>query len=236
MNEFIEEVKDLLEERSAEIERYLIFVEELIDSKGLYLAKYNEKDLVKASDYEINRTLIKTLSATSYLLIYNLIESVMTHLLDSVHKQLVHECLAFSQLSEKLKKICLKNFNKIDLNNQTATLNSHISLDDALIWIGYNRRGHFSGNVNAKEIQAKARAYGFEIGNHDRQFTNDGEILNIIREKRNVLAHGDISFEACGQDTAIDSLIKLHKQTYIYLNAVLDGVNQYLIDQSYRNG
>ncbi|WP_240205673.1 MAE_28990/MAE_18760 family HEPN-like nuclease [Vibrio sp. CyArs1] len=234
MNEYIEDAIDLLEERSQEIERHLCFVKELIDSKPQYLAKVSDEKLVKSSDYQIDRRLVKTLSAASYLLIYNLVESVMTDCLDAVHKQLKSEKLSFFELSKELQKICLKDFNKFTANHKTAENHGEITLEKAMTWLGYNRFNHFNGNIDAKMIQKKAGEYGFSIGEHDRKFTEDGKILKDIRDNRNRLAHGEVSFETCGQETAIEALITLHQQTKVYLNAVLIGVDQYLTAQQYK--
>lgn len=104
MNEYIEEVVEMLNERSAEISRHLKFVEELLNSKAKYLAHLRETQLEKASDFEIERGLVKTLSASSYLLIYNLIEAVMTNALDAVHKQLRSDSLTFFNSVKTFRK------------------------------------------------------------------------------------------------------------------------------------
>lgn len=234
MNDYIQEAQELLEERSEEISRHLKFVQELIDSKAQFLALEKRDKLVKASGYQIERGLVKTLSASSYLLIYNLVESVMTDALDAVHKQLRSDELSFSQLSDKLQKICLKNFNSHNTNSELAKDIGHVTLQEALTWLGYSRFNHFNGNIDAKMIQSKARLYGFQIADHDKKFTNDGRILKEIRDNRNRLSHGEVSFEECGQDTAIENLISLHLQTKVYLSAVLEGINTFLIQQQYR--
>ncbi|KIP66817.1 MULTISPECIES: MAE_28990/MAE_18760 family HEPN-like nuclease [Vibrio] len=235
MNEYILEARVLLKERAKEVNSHLSFVQALIDSKANSLARRAHDGEIIFSEHKIDRRLVKTLSATGYLLIYNLIESVMTDALDAVHKQLQSDELTFSQLSDELKKICLRDFNKSTVNQKHLLEHGEISLDKALTWLGYSRFNHFNGNIDAKTIQKKARSYGFSIADHDRKFTNDGQILRDIRDKRNSLAHGEVSFEECGQDTAIESLIVLNEQACMYLSAVLDGVDHFLTKKRYRN-
>ncbi len=235
MNEYIEEIIELLEERSVEIKRHLLFVEELLDSKAQYLAREKQGELIKVSDFEIKRGLVKTLSASSYLLIYNLIEAVMKNALDAVHKQLKSEELTFFDLSKSLQKICLKDFNKFTANPEIVLDCGDIQLKDALTWLGYSARNHFNGNIDAKMIQKKARDYGFKVAEHDKRLTDDGKFLTNIRDNRNRLSHGDVSFETCGQEAAIETLIELHEQTVVYLRAVLDGVNTFLLAEGYKH-
>ena len=102
----IDDVRELLDDRRCEVDRHLSFVKALIDSKSNRIA-HVAGELTVFSDYEIDRALIKTISATGYLLIYNLLESTMTAALDLVHRQLKQEGLRYEQLNEDLKKICL---------------------------------------------------------------------------------------------------------------------------------
>lgn len=57
-------------------------------------------------------------------------------------------------------------------------------------------------------------------------------LLNI-KDKRNALAHGRLSFEQCGQDTAVDALIEYSQQAYSFLEAVLNGIDEYLEGKKY---
>ncbi|MGL4585401.1 MAG: hypothetical protein ACRCVU_20790, partial [Flavobacterium sp.] len=76
MNTHTSDVLFTLEERSREIRNYLDFVQTLINEKVTNLAVITSEDIPHIINYEIEKSLIRTLSATAYLLIYNLIESV----------------------------------------------------------------------------------------------------------------------------------------------------------------
>ena len=227
----IDDVRELLDDRRCEVDRHLSFVKALIDSKSNRIAHVNG-ELTVFSDYEIDRALIKTISATGYLLIYNLLESTMTAALDLVHRQLKQEGLRYEQLNEDLRKICLKNFKEAISDKSMEELRG-ISVDVASVWLGYDSRRLWNGNVDVKKIREKASGYGirylYDGDDHDDIRRN---VLNI-KEKRNALAHGRLSFEQCGQDTAIDALIGYSAQVYRYLTAVLNGIDCYLIEKAY---
>ncbi|WP_444945656.1 MAE_28990/MAE_18760 family HEPN-like nuclease [Microbulbifer sp. VTAC004] len=225
--------RDNFEERKAEIQRYLDFTEALIDKKANTLARTRKDSGEVESIFPIERSLTKTLSATAYLLIYNLIESTMTHALDSIHQQVRNKKLTFEKLSEPLKSICIKNFREA-VTSKIAHSHGETLINEALTWMGYDKKKLFSGNIDAKIIQEKARSYGFKIADHDKSKSQDGIRMKVIRVKRNELSHGNISFEQCGQDTAIDDVIKLYKESSLYLEAVLDGVERYLKAEEYQ--
>ena len=232
MNQYVQDVRLLLEERSKEVDRHLEFAKFLIDSRANGLAMYFDGDIRKSFPYVIDRSLVKTIRATGYLLIYNLIESVMTASLDAVHLQLKDESLTFSELSKKMKEICYDNFKK-SISEQKISENSELLIDDALVWLGYHRNKHWNGNVDVKSIEAKTKKYGIQVIYTENDQRELKENFLDIRRKRNSLSHGELSFEQCGQDTAIESLIEYNRQAFRYLSVVIDGVERYLLEKKY---
>ncbi len=231
-NHFIDEVRSMLDERSQEVARHLEFAKALRDSRADTLVKTTVNGDLLPFDYDIDRSLVKSISATGYLLLYNLVESTMTAALDSVHKQMRSDNLSFHDLTESIQKICLVNFRDAINKNHIDSHGSN-TINEALVWLGYDKDKHWNGNVDALKIKKKARAYGFEIAAHDTSITRGGSSLYGVRLKRNELAHGELSFEQCGHDTSVDELIEIHTQSVVYLGAVLDGIENYLESRGY---
>ena len=234
-NQFVEDVRVLLDDRSREVLRLLEFSEALVKAKGL--AKSNEDGTLILADFDLDRNLVKSIRASGYLLIYNLVEAVMTAALDAIHQQLDLEQRKFEDLNEKIKDICLSNFRVAvkGLNARTALDHTSQILNRCMVSLGYSKRTHWSGNIDAKEIYKKAQRYGFQIVDHNREDSKDGENLVLIRNKRNELGHGELSFVQCGHDTAIENLFDYHKEAVVFLTAVLDGIEEYLENENYLN-
>ena len=237
INPLIDEVKDLLEERKLEVDRHLQFAKALVDFKANAIAHKptinNNDDDVVISDYEIDRSLIKTISATGYLLIYNLLESTMTAALDAVHTQLHNDKITFEQLNDNLQKICISNF-KGAVNTDSMKELKSTAINSALVQLGYDSSRLWNGNVDVRKIKQKAKDYGFKYDYTGEDYDDLKRNFLNIKDKRNALAHGRLSFEQCGQDTAVDALIEYSQQAYVYLEAVLNGMNAYLEQQLYR--
>lgn len=230
-NKFIQDVRIVLDDRFNEVTRHLDFAKVLIDKKPSTLARLNQDGSLIDLKFNLDRSLIKTISATGYLLIYNMVESTMTSALDAVHQQLHSDELTFSQLNNKLQRICFKNF-KSSMTNFEEFKAHNYTFDDALVWLGYQKKKLWNGNVDAEVIYKRAKEYGFNF-DLDYHKTLDGMRLMEVKDKRNQLAHGELSFEQCGQDTAIEDLIAIKEQTFFYLEAVLDGVEVYLEQKDY---
>ncbi|MGB0733147.1 MAG: MAE_28990/MAE_18760 family HEPN-like nuclease, partial [Pontibacterium sp.] len=174
----------------------------------------------------------KTITATAYLMIYNMVESTMTEAIDAVHQQLRQDNMTFSQLSEKLKEVCFKNF-KSSIESTRERQNKGETFDSALVWLGYKKDNHWNGNIDARSIRTTAAKYGFNIAPTDYTATRHGESLLKVKTTRNKLAHGEVSFEECGQGTAIEELMEIHEQAVMYLSAVIDGIETYLDNKAY---
>lgn len=231
------EVRDLFNRRSEEISRYLKFLSVLTDSKANCLAKKETNGTHTIVDtYEIDRELVKTLRANGYLLLYNLVEATMTNAVDAIHRSVSAETVGFDELRGELKAIVLKHFRRAITGDNAKVLESTHPIQRAIVELGYDKKELFSGNVDARLIRETATSYGFTIAPHDTSVTRDGARLLQIKTKRNELAHGLISFEDCGHEISQDELTAIANETIAYLDAVLQGVDDYIQNKSYIAG
>jgi hypothetical protein len=90
-----------------------------------------------------------------------------------------------------------------------------------------------SGNLDAKVIKKLINQYGF----HGR-IRNEGSrieyVLSHIKNVRNDLAHGNISFCEASQDTVMRELIDYKKELVMYLTDVLHNINDYVVNKKYQ--
>ena len=59
-------------------------------------------------------------------------------------------------------------------------------------------------------------------------------VLETVKERRNDLAHGTLSFAECGRDYSIDQLIDIKKETVLFLKGLLTGMKKYYDEQQYK--
>lgn len=222
--------------RCREIERFFEMLLFMRDNRDSRLSGGGASDTEGSSTFVIGRDLEKTLRASAYLMLYNLVEATMTSAIDAIHQHIADEQVGFDELKEDVRRIAIKGLRKAALSETPLELlDAAIPISSALIWLGFDKKSLFSGNLDGQLIKKKAKEYGFELAKHDTAASRDGVRLLSIKTKRNELAHGGISFEDCGQNTSVDELVAIFDETKVFIKAVLDGISDYLLKKIYLN-
>lgn len=233
IDENLADVQALFVRRTEEVLRYFEFLTAVTDNKADLLGVSQlDHSIVKVENYVLTRDLVKTLRANGYLLLYNLVESTMTNAIDAIHQIFQSGNLSFDDLRVEVQQVILKNFRAAALDENLNATKLH-PIQIAMLRMGYNKSNLFSGNVDARSIRETAKIYGFCIAKHDTKISKDGVRLLNVKDKRNQLAHGKISFEDCGHETSHDELVEIANETIAYLKAVLVGIEEYVTEQAY---
>lgn len=228
------DVWELFSQRSLEVQRYLAFLTALTETRATKLARADSNgDPVIHDEYTLERDLVKTLRANGYLLLYNLVEATMTNAVDAIHRTVTADSVDFDDLRDELKQIVLHNFRRVLRQTDVSLIEGKLPLQRAIVALGYDKKELFSGNIDARLIRETADKYGFVVAAHDTDLTRDGARLLQVKTKRNELAHGQISFQECGQEIPHDELVAIAGETIGYLQAVLRGIEQYVDERSY---
>ena len=177
----------------------------------------------------IDSELSKILKANGFVLLYNLIESTVRKSIDAILNVVKDEGLTYRALSDKLKKLWIKqeikniNANEIGikvLNIAESILNNELLLlKQECITI--------SGNIDAQKIREIAQAVGCDE-------PKDGAALQTIKDKRNHLAHGEYTFAEIGKEFSVKDLMTFKQKTEEHLKLVLMNVEDYINNKKYR--
>ncbi|CAH0441054.1 MAE_28990/MAE_18760 family HEPN-like nuclease [Ralstonia pseudosolanacearum] len=220
--------------RCREIERFFEMLKFMRDNRDSKLCGGESLDAATSNTYVVGRELEKTLRASAYLMLYNLVEATMTNAIDAIHQHISDEQVGFDELKEDVRKIAIKGLRKaVSSETPPELLDAAMPISSALVWLGFDKKDLFSGNLDGRLIKDKAKEYGFQLADHDKAASRDGVRLLNVKTKRNELAHGGISFEDCGQDTSVDELVAIFDELKVFIKAVLDGVSDYLSTRSY---
>ena len=177
----------------------------------------------------IDSELSKILKANGFVLLYNLIESTVRKSIDAILNVVKDEGLTYRALSDKLKKLWIKqeikniNANEIGikvLNIAESILNNELLLlKQECITI--------SGNIDAQKIREIAQAVGCDE-------PKDGAALKTIKDKRNHLAHGEYTFAEIGKEFSVKDLMTFKQKSEEHLKLVLTNVEEYINNKKYR--
>lgn len=222
MDNFIEEY----EKRKVEINAYL----DLLSAMNRDGSKLVDMD---GREYEINALDFKVCKASSYLILYNLVEATVTAGVKSIYEKISDERLTFNDVMENLKKVwwqskkeslasCSKNQLIDNIYGYYCSAHGADPLDFSDYVAGV------SGNLDAESIREVCRRYGISS-------VRDGRDLGSIKIKRNWLAHGNKSFSDIGKDSTPSDLYLIRDRVYAFLDEFVDNVNSYLHETKYRN-
>ncbi len=212
--------------RAQEVSRYFLFLKNL-EQGSIKLSMGNAKNTKIKS---INNDLEKTLKATGFLLLYNLVESTMRNAITTIFDEFQNKNISFDDATDKIKKIIIKNFKD---NNSTDTLLQSINnISCDIISSSFDKEKLFSGNIDAKKIRQTSQMYGFSYKTNAKK-TKDGGDLLTVKTNRNDLAHGFKSFEEVGRDATADELLEIQKRVISYLKAILENIESYLSNKEY---
>ncbi|MFC4640031.1 MAE_28990/MAE_18760 family HEPN-like nuclease [Deinococcus hohokamensis] len=217
--------------RKQEVDEYINFV------RGIYEKEVEAKYLTGplAGQAAISRSLQKVLLANSFLLMYNIIEATVYNIMDSIYSHYISEGVEFDNLAPEIKLTMMKIY-KVTASDES--IKTCINLSKEVVVKAYEmlKENDFklSGNIDARKIRDISGDYNFSLM-HDKELTRNGTGLLEIKTKRNKLAHGNISFLDCGQDSSIDNVVKIWGEVKLFLEGVIDGVDDYLNHSKYLN-
>lgn len=236
-------VKDNFEERVDDIESYF----ELVNKIELVIGRGNSLFDIDGNLYKIKPNQQKMMFSSIYLHLYNLIESTVVLLIETVERyakegidgQLKH-------LSSKMRTLYVKsvagtpdqvNYDKriekaLDLFEQALNIKPF----DIKIPVGGG------GNWDVKAISSISSSIGIKIRlprslneRVNRPFRDDKKPIRLIKEIRNSLAHGSLSFSRCGENHVASDFRQLIDIVKEYLNHIINEYEKFIIkDKGYK--
>jgi len=218
---------ELYRDRSVEINLYFEALKEL------YNTQPSEKTIPFYAD-----DFLKILKANALIMIYNLVESSIMGGIIEIYDILKTSGYSYKDVRKEIQDIwVLFKFNQVyDKNahynsyrDKAAEIISAIMQNDSLIMD--RKATDISGNLDAEKIRQICKQHGITYNIDER--CKGGAVLEDVKNKRNDLAHGVMSFAECGRYYAIDDLEIIKNETMIFLDGILQGMNTYYSNQTY---
>ncbi|MGG4501637.1 MAE_28990/MAE_18760 family HEPN-like nuclease [Paenibacillus polymyxa] len=223
------EVKNNFQRRDNEIDQYLNFIDIMLE--GNVSIQSNQGEAIRINNY-----VSSTLKASVFLMFYNIIESTVSRSIELIHNTITAEELTYSEINHQIKKLWLDYY----LSNHQSGQISKLALklisgvfSNEKVNIEFreyiNKKTIFSGNLDAMKIKDISSNYGFKITKNKL-----GKQLLTVKNLRNKLSHGDISFSECGRNYVVNDLKKIKKDVSRFLEHFLDQVEIYITSKKYK--
>lgn len=227
---------DGFHERLAEVDAYLEFLS-VMEAQA-----QNGPPRLEGADNPISAQQQRILYSSVYLQLYNLVEATMSRCIEAVATAAKdNERWKPGDLSASLRREWVKATARTHEHNLTPEnrLESALRLCDHLVAalpvapFDISKGG--GGNWDDNAIEAISQRLGFQLivsqsvySAIKRPFRDDLGPLALVKELRNRLAHGSISFAQCAENVTVAGLIDLKTKTVDYLKEVVDRFTMYI--------
>jgi hypothetical protein len=228
------------QERLAEVETYLDFL------STLEAQAQQGPPQIKGAKSPITPQQQRILYSSVYLQLYNLIEATMSFCIKAIEDATKDtEHLKPGDLSDSLRREWVRAVARTHTEltpdhrlDSALQLCNHLVASLPIKAFDIDKRS--GGNWDDSEIEAFSKRLDIPLDISPpvysaikQPFGNDLGALALVKQLRNRLAHGSISFVQCAEDITVERLIELKDRTVNYLRAVVDCFTNYLENFEY---
>lgn len=184
-------------------------------------------------------SVMTSIRAGMALMLYNAVESTITKGLERLHEAFIEESLTFEDCNDQIKQLLFIYYE----NMREKSPNVHNRVPHMLRFYDYMKGGDtfpltykqlsrfyslYSGNLDAREILSVLKKYGISF---DRKISE----LKTIKDDRNHLAHGELTFEEVGRNLSVDQLKKMREKTFQYLEDIIDAMEKFILEKKFKH-
>ncbi|MER5745978.1 MAE_28990/MAE_18760 family HEPN-like nuclease [Streptomyces sp. NPDC002225] len=217
------------EERFEEVDAYVDLLEELERTAQ------DGAPRLHGTKYKISATQQKILYSSLYLQLYNLVEATVSRCVDAITQAAAHaEQWKPHQLSDELQREWIRSIARTHTDmspenrlKHAVELSEHIVQQLPVSVFSVEAGG--GGNWDDEAIFAMGKRLGCVISvtaetrrKVKANMRDDLGPLKLVKDRRNSLAHGSVSFADCADGVAVDELRRMASSVEDYLREVID--------------
>jgi len=225
-------LSDRFRDRLAEVEHYfrmLAAVEEQLVMRGAAW-RHGRKRLPKVLGEDLS---LKLLKANSFLLLYNLVEATVRDTVVTIWEGVEREKVAPLQLKSTMRGVWIgSEFRRKDAFSASGSTyrETALSILEAVVAgsipkVSFKRIG-IGGNIDRGVVSDICEQHGVQFT--PPKNTRAGTDLDNVKERRNVLAHGEQTFEEIGSRYTVSDLKGMKVRVAAYLRQYVRTVESYI--------
>lgn len=183
--------------------------------------------------------LINILKSNVSLMIYNIIEFTVSGLIDCIYDEIRMQSLSYLDVNASIRKMWRKIILKAT-KDPKASFDTFLKKNEEIIdYILSNQPLDMrardcmpSGNLDGISIKETFESHGIQIKTNSQNYRPD--ILENIKEKRNNLAHGSVSFVEAVRNNSIKDIDTNAKFIISFLEELIDTVVEFIDGNRYK--
>lgn len=230
----MQSVIDEFDQKVVEVDRYFSLLRTL-----------EEPDLVlsfatrpQKRSRKVDQDWLKILKASAFLVLYNLIESAIRGGFGAVYEAIKNDGCSCSELREEFRKLWIdQQFGTIERHSASGVTYQGKAqelvkqiLDKVVVEMS-ERRLPVSGNLDADKIREVCKRHGVSVKTH--RAASGGDKIRVVKNRRNDLAHGHVSFSECGRQYTTADLEEIKKQVVIFVRSILGNIKRFVTNRGY---
>ena len=168
------------------------------------------------------------------LMLYNIVEATVVECILAIFDSRKDDHLKYHELEDSLRDQWLRSMMTTSDTIKTriartkeiiGNINSDIFFNNAI--------GRFNGNVDLRTILNVCKDFKLQL----RSIPNKDEVattLKAIKDARNHLAHGDVSYSNFGSNILLSDIVKYKTHTLNFLSFFINRVEEYISNKEYK--
>lgn len=235
--------QDTYDSRKKEIENFLElmkFLEKKENEREDGKSKFSEFFYPEKGGIHLTyQSLINILKSNVSLMIYNIIEYTVTNLIDSIYDEIRVNHLSYIDVNDSIRNLWRKTILR-SVNDPNANFSTFLRKNEEIISaiLSNNELNMYAkntlpgGNLDGTSIKETFESHGIQVRTSSRNYRPD--ILIGIKENRNNLAHGSVSFVEAMREDSIDDIRANESLVVGFLEELIETVSTYIEDQKYK--
>lgn len=207
-----------------EIYRLLHFITSVETHKGLPIV-----NSLTQEEFKVSMEMQCIMKSQFLITLYNLVESTVCDCLNTIYDTILDEGLTYSQVSDPIRKMWIRHHK--DKNHPIHSMSEEDRMAEDCPIQFQNVAINVSGSLDIKKIHEIFGKHGcrLDIRNRDKF----GGSFLVVKNRRNLLAHGNISFSDCGSNYIISDLRKYKNDVISGLEELINQVRIYIDNEEY---
>lgn len=183
--------------------------------------------LIELKNQDESEAIFKTMKSNAIIMLYNLVEATVRTTMNEYYDHYNSKHVTYTEAIEEIKKLWVKyssqDFKNNLIQNQVFQLVEGCIDKEYYLSLDFEKFS-LSGNADLREIKNILDSHGINY-NKDEVQGYGGSLLSV-KNMRNLLAHGNISFEDNGKEITTSDLTAYKIQIYQCLDYFMNKVEE----------
>lgn len=184
----------------------------------------------KGSDKElyVDQQMQCCMKAQTLVILYNLVESTVCDCLNYIYDSVADDGLTYADLTDEMRNMWTASCRRASRAEQNWTETAKMPLLAVFDEIAINT----SGSIDIRKIYDAFGKHGCAIAEEKREECANSFLT--VKNKRNLLAHGNVSFSQCGASYTFPNLEKMRTDIITFLAIVIAATKKFVEDKKYK--